>query len=176
MSFAELRAFNAVVQHMSFVKAAKELGRAQPTITSQIAQLEKSYGVELIIRNRGGLKGVTPVGMQLFEITRTLVTLEQDAENLLHDAGTNSRGEIRVAATVPLLAARLLKGFGTSHPNIDCYLQFGNSQQVLSSVVDCKADFGILTGEPGSSECLTIPIAKPESNWPWRKTNTQFRF
>lgn len=162
MSFAELKAFDAVARHGSFVKAAQELGRSQPTLTTQVAQLEKAYKAELIIRNRGKIKGLTPLGEKLRDITRSLVALEQDANNLLRDAGNLNSGEVRIVATAPVMVIRLTKVFNTRHPNVDCHLKFGNSEKVLRSILQCEADFGILGGSVDHDDCIAIPIAKPE--------------
>jgi len=162
MSFAELKAFDAVARYGSFVKAAKELGRSQPTLTTQVAQLEKAYKTELIIRNRGKIRGLTPLGVQLHGITRSLVALEQDATNLLRDAGNLNSGEVRIVATAPVMVIRLTKLFNSRHPNVDCHLTFGNSEKVLQRIINCEADFGILGGAVDHSDCLAVPIAKPE--------------
>lgn len=162
MSFAELKAFDAVARHLSFVRAAAELGRTQPTLTMQVSQLEKSYSAELIIRNRGKIKGLTPLGSRLLETTRTMFTLERDAYDLLRDAGDLSTGEVRLIATSPVILVRLSKTFNQRYPNIMCHLKFGNSEEVLKSVLDCESDLGILGGSANHDDCLAVPVAKPE--------------
>lgn len=162
MSFAELKAFDAVARHLSFVRAADELGRTQPTLTMQVSQLEKAYSAELIIRNRGKIKGLTPLGQRLLETTRTMFTLERDAYDLLRDAGGLTAGEVRVIATSPVMSIRLVKAFNTRHPNVTCHLTFGNSEEVLRSILDCESDLGILGGSVGHDDCLAVPVAKPE--------------
>jgi DNA-binding transcriptional LysR family regulator len=162
MSFAELKAFDAVARHHSFVRAAEELGRTQPTLTMQVSQLEKAYHAELIIRNRGKIKGLTPLGERLLETTRTLFTLERDAYDLLKDAGDLSTGEVRLIGTSPVMIIRLSQAFNRLYPNITCHLKFGNSEEVLKSVLDCESDLGILGGTVNNDDCLAVPVAKPE--------------
>jgi LysR family transcriptional regulator, low CO2-responsive transcriptional regulator len=162
MSFAELKAFDAVARQGSFVKAAKELARTQPTLSVQIASLEKAYCAELIVRSRGKVICLTPLGERLREITRTLFTLEQDAYNLLLDAGNLTVGTVRIMATAPVIAVRLSKALNERFPNVDCRLHFGNSDVVLQSVLKCDADFGILGGDIDHPDCIAVPVAKPE--------------
>ncbi len=162
MSVAELKAFDAVARHGSFVKAAEELGRTQPTLTIQVAHLEKSYDAELIIRNRGKVKGLTPLGESLLDITRTMFALERDAYGLLRDAGGLDSGEVRLIATSPVMIIRLTQAFNKRFPNVACQLKFGNSEEVLKSVLDCESDLGILGGSVDHDDCLAIPVAKPE--------------
>lgn len=162
MSFAELKAFDAVARHLSFVRAADELGRTQPTLTMQVAQLEKAYRSELIIRNRGKIKGLTPLGGRLLETTRTMFALERDAYNLLRDAGDLASGEVRLVATSPIMIIRLSQAFNALYPDVTCHLKFGNSEEVLKSVLNCESDLGILGGAVSHKDCVAIPVAKPE--------------
>lgn len=162
MSFAELKSFDAVARHRSFVRAAEELGRTQPTLTMQVAQLEKSYNAELIIRNRGKIKGLTPLGEQLLATTRTMFTLERDAYDLLRGAGDLASGEVRLIATSPIMIIRLSQTFNARYPGVTCHLKFGNSEEVLKSVLDCESDLGILGGSVAHDDCIAVPVAKPE--------------
>lgn len=162
MSHAELKAFDAVARHLSFVRAAEELGRTQPTLTMQVGKLERSYSAELIIRNRGKIKGLTPLGEKLLEVTRPMFTFERDAYNLLRDAGDLTSGEVRLVATSPVMLVRLSQAFNARHPNITCHLKFGNSEEVLKSVLECESDLGILGGAVNHKDCVAIPVAKPE--------------
>ena len=47
MLAAELKAFHMVARLGSITQAAKKLGLSQPTVTTQIRNLEAQYGVEL---------------------------------------------------------------------------------------------------------------------------------
>jgi DNA-binding transcriptional LysR family regulator len=46
--------------------------------------------------------------------------------------------------------------------DITCHLKFGNSEEVLRSVLACESDMGILGGMVDHKECSAIPVAKPE--------------
>jgi len=50
---AELKAFFMVARLGSITQAAKKLGLSQPTVTTQIRNLESQYGVELFYRGGG---------------------------------------------------------------------------------------------------------------------------
>uniref|UniRef100_UPI0036D280F4 LysR family transcriptional regulator n=1 Tax=Pseudomonas sp. MD330_11 TaxID=3241255 RepID=UPI0036D280F4 len=50
MLSAELKAFFMVARLGSNTQAAKKLGLSQPTVTTQIRNLESQYGVELFYR------------------------------------------------------------------------------------------------------------------------------
>ena len=162
MTFSELKCFDAVARHGSFVKAAEKLGRTQPTVTMQVSQLEKAFGVELVVRGRGKMVGLTRLGESLFSITRHLLALEQDAASLLKGAGAMTRGEIRITSTAPSMAIKIVERFSKRHPLIDVNLHFANSETVLRSVLSCETDIGILGGHADHPDCLAIQIARPE--------------
>lgn len=162
MSFAELKAFDAVARHGGFVKAAEFLRRTQPTITMQIQQLERGYGVELVMRNRGKVVGLTPLGEQLHAITKHLFALERDAFDLLRDVGSMEGGEVRLGAVAPGAAIRVANAFGRQFPSVGITLTFGNSERLLRHVVECEIEVGILGGHSNHPDCLAFPISKPE--------------
>lgn len=56
-----LRAFEAAARHMSFVRAAEELGIHQPTVSRHVADLEHRIGVRLFERSRRAVV-LTPAG------------------------------------------------------------------------------------------------------------------
>ncbi|MEZ0308880.1 MAG: LysR family transcriptional regulator, partial [Ramlibacter sp.] len=50
MRLTQLRSFHAVATSGSFTKAAESLNVSQPTVTTQVGQLEELYKVELFHR------------------------------------------------------------------------------------------------------------------------------
>jgi LysR family transcriptional regulator, low CO2-responsive transcriptional regulator len=79
IGFTHLRTFHAVAEHRGFTAAANALGIGQPTVTTQIKELEERYGVELLLR-RGRRVVLTEVGVALLEITRRLMNLSEEAQ------------------------------------------------------------------------------------------------
>lgn len=71
-----LTAFEAASRHLSFTKAAQELGIAQPAVTRHIANLESWLDAELFKR-KGNIIRLTPVGEALADLaTSSLDRLE----------------------------------------------------------------------------------------------------
>ena len=48
--FTHLRSFHAVAENRGFTAAAEALHISQPTVTTQVKELEERYGVELLVR------------------------------------------------------------------------------------------------------------------------------
>lgn len=162
MSFSELRCFDAVARSGSFSAAADLLLRSQPTVTIQIAQLEKRYGVELFHRRRGQKITITEFGQRLRLITQRLFALENDCEDLLLNEANLKTGSLRIGASAPNLATQFILAFKSLYPDIDVSLTLGNSEQVLSDVHACTVDIGFLGGHGTFSGCDVRLLAQPE--------------
>ena len=99
MLSAELKAFYMVARLGSITQAAKKLGLSQPTVTTQIRNLESQYGVELFYRG-GRRLTVSDEGARLLPMVKTLLQQEADIEFFLRNSG-QVQGALRIAATAP---------------------------------------------------------------------------
>jgi len=61
----QLRSFLAVARCLSFSKAARHIGMTQPTISYQVATLERSLGLKLFARNTLAVR-LTPTGLYFY--------------------------------------------------------------------------------------------------------------
>jgi DNA-binding transcriptional LysR family regulator len=77
MSTARYRAFIAVAQQGSLSAAARALGLSQPTISSQIATLERQSQIELFHR-QGYRMTLTGAGHRLMTLAQKLLVLEAE--------------------------------------------------------------------------------------------------
>ncbi len=143
MSYTQLRAFHAVLEFEGFTAAADVLNVSQSTITMQVRELENRFNVELFYRQ--GRKVVpTGSGLQLYEITTKLVQAHADSLEFLKSNELLETGLLRIAAVGPFHAADMASAFKTRYPGVDIQLSFGNSMQVLASVLDRNADIAVL--------------------------------
>lgn len=143
MNHSQLRAFHAVALEGSFTKAAAVLGVSQPTLSGHVKSLEEGYGVTLF--NRGSREVVmTDFGQSLFEITQRYFASEAEAQRLLSKAIGLIRGKLRVGADSPFAAVPLMAVFKRRFPKVDIHLDFGNSAEVLDSLLGNRTDVGIL--------------------------------
>jgi DNA-binding transcriptional LysR family regulator len=106
---AELKAFYMVARLGSITLAAKKLGLSQPTVTTQIRNLESQYSVELFYRG-GRRLSVSDEGARLLPMVKTLLQQEADIEFFLRNSG-QVQGTLRIAATAPYYILDLVKTF-----------------------------------------------------------------
>lgn len=143
IGFTHLRTFHAVAEHRGFTAAARALGIGQPTVTTQIKELEERYGVELLLR-RGRSVELSVAGSALVEITRRMMSLRDEAHELLSSQGELRSGDLRLAAVGPFHATEIIAAFKRAYPAIDISVLLGNSDQTLANLTEMKADVAIL--------------------------------
>lgn len=138
MQSAELKAFYMVARLGSITQAAKKLGLSQPTITTQVRNLESQYNVELFYRG-GRRLTLTDAGVELLPMVKKLMQEEAGIEFFLRNCG-QAQGVLRIAATAPYYMLDLIKHFHQQYPQIEVSLEIGNSQQVIEALEDYRVD------------------------------------
>ncbi|MCY1347968.1 HTH-type transcriptional activator CmpR [compost metagenome] len=138
MLSAELKAFYMVAKLGSITQAAKKLGLSQPTVTTQVRNLESQYAVELFYRG-GRRLTLSDEGARLLPMAQALLQQEADIEFFLRNCG-QMQGSLRIGATSPYYVLGLIKQFRECHPQIEVSVEIGNSQQVLDALYECRVD------------------------------------
>ncbi|MDA7417703.1 LysR substrate-binding domain-containing protein [Xenophilus arseniciresistens] len=159
MRLTQLRSFHAVATSGSFTAAARSLHVSQPTITTQVGQLETLYGVELF--HRMGRRAVpTEMGERLLGLSRQMFDLEAEAVQLLRESGELRTGHLRVAAVGPSHVTRMLVSFNQCYPGIKVSVSTGNSQEVLARLANYSADVGVLAQVAQDSRFVSVPYSE----------------
>lgn len=112
-----LQVFLKVAQHLSYTKAAKELGVSQPAITKHIQELESQYKVQLFAKQNGKIT-ITHCGNIFREYASGIVDKYQElSRNMNLLSGANIKG-IRIGVCsvlggfiMPALLADFLRKF-----------------------------------------------------------------
>lgn len=121
MTIQKFEVFNKVVQLKSITKAGTELNVTQSTISHAIKSLEDELGLNLLLRNRSGVK-LTREGEKIYQHTLNVMNaydnLNQEA-SALRGAET---GEIKIgtfASVTIYWLPLIIKQYKAKHPNIE---------------------------------------------------------
>jgi molybdate transport repressor ModE-like protein len=124
--------FRAVARQRSFSRAARDLALSQPSVSNQVAQLEREIGTRLLERRPGGLR-LTREGEILLEHADAIAERFQLADAQLAAAAEGQRTRLRIGALptalagfVPAAIARLR----LQHPDIKVTFDEGTSEQL----------------------------------------------
>lgn len=158
MRLTQLRSFHAVASTGSFTAAAQSLHVSQPTVTTQVGQLEDLYKVELFHRT-GRRVLPTEMGQRLLHLSRQIFSLEAEALQLLRESGELRTGHLRVAAVGPAQVTAMLAAFHQRYPDIHVSVSTGNSQDVLDRLADYSADVGVLAQVAHDRRFVSVPYS-----------------
>jgi LysR family hca operon transcriptional activator len=101
-----LRYFVAVAEELNFTRAATRLRTAQPSLSQQIRQLEKSVGARLLDRSRQHV-ALTNAGRIFLQQAKDILARVEHAGRLAKQAADGRAGELSVG-TFPSADVRIL--------------------------------------------------------------------
>lgn len=151
-----IRAFDAVARHLSFTRAAAELGMTQAAVSYQIRVLEDRLG-PLFRRSRPHI-ALTPLGRRLAPDTREALALLARA----YAQARAATAEVLSITVLPTFAAQWLASnigaFQLAHPDIAVRL---DSTQALEDLSAGSFDLAIRSGRgdwPGLEMHRLMPV------------------
>ncbi len=146
MELRTLRYFLAVAREENMTEAANVLHVTQPTLSRQIADLERELGVTLFDRtNRSCV--LTGEGMRLRQRAEEIISLVEQTESELADQEGALSGTIRIGAGETQAMRHVLRIFAelhSDHPGVTIELYTGNADAVEERLERGLLDFGLL--------------------------------
>jgi aminoethylphosphonate catabolism LysR family transcriptional regulator len=159
LNFKRLRCFHTVAIEGSFTQAAHALGVGQPSITTHVKALEDDYGIELFARHGHNIE-LTDLGRSLLAITHRIFSLEEEAVGALTEASGLHTGHLKIGAIGPSQVTDMILAFGRKYPDVELSVALGNSQDVLSRILNFQDDVGILPLESEEGRLHTVPFGE----------------
>ncbi len=146
MELRTLRYFLAVAREENMTEAANVLHVTQPTLSRQIADLERELGVTLFERtNRSCV--LTGDGIRLRQRAEEIISLVEQTESELADADGALTGTIRIGAgetQAMRFVLQVFAGLRRDHPGVQIELYTGNADAVEERLERGLLDFGLL--------------------------------
>jgi DNA-binding transcriptional LysR family regulator len=158
LQLAELTAFVAVAEHLSFTRAAAQAGIALPTMSQTIRSLEERLGVRLFNRTTRSV-ALTEAGERLLGEIQPIVTgIDQALEsvNLFRDKPI---GTLRLAVSRPTATRRLaplIQPFLAEYPAIRLEVVVDDS---VRDLVSGRFDAGIHVGQRVQRDMTALRLA-----------------
>lgn len=159
MNYTQIRSFNAVTKHRSFTKAAKILNVSQSAISEQVKSVESRFKIKLFIRNGSGIS-LTDYGKKLYDITRDIDDIHEQALNLLKSSNKLTSGTLNIGTVAPIHLMPILSKFSKKFPKINCNIVFGNSVQIKEKLLRKEIDIGILADINDQSQIYSKPLVR----------------
>jgi DNA-binding transcriptional LysR family regulator len=171
-----LATFRAVLREGSFLRAARALRVAQPTVTLHIQEIERELGLSLFDR-RGRRGPTTPAGAlgRRTELTAAGTHFAERALSILDAVETLRRsmeelrdgksGWIRIGAIEPAASehvAPLLGRLRRERPGLRVRLDVTGTQGVSRAVADGELDLGLCSAPPAELSLEFEPLFSEE--------------
>lgn len=159
ITLRQLEYFLALAELENFGRAADACYVTQPALSAQVAQLEKTLGVQLIERGRKAT--LTPAGAEVAERARQILA----EVRAMHDGAAGFKsplvGRIRlgVEATIsPYLIPRILPWLRDHYPRLDLALREGGGRELGAALAAGDLDLLLvaLSGDGGAVEELEV--------------------
>jgi DNA-binding transcriptional LysR family regulator len=139
-----LRNFIKLVKYKSFTALAQDLPISQSTLSNQISQLEKDFGVTLIERTTKKFE-VTEAGQVVLQYAVRMVdALDQCVKDVEKYKKIKEKEEIVISAsTIPgsHVLPRFIADFRTTHSNVSFKVLINNSRTSIENLRKDLADF-----------------------------------
>ena len=140
----------AVADTGGFHRAAERCRVAQPSLSMQVAQLERALGVRLFERGPGGVV-VTAAGAELLERARVLLTSANDLAQAAQRFGDPMAGTLRIGV-IPTVAPYLLPAVApalrAAHPRLDLRWVEQKTESLMAELTAGRLDAAMLAGIP----------------------------
>ncbi|WP_371379391.1 LysR family transcriptional regulator [Sporomusa aerivorans] len=160
MDIRQFRYFITVAETQNFTAAAKILFITQPTLSQQIAELERKIGVKLLIRDRHSVQ-LTPAGAALLTEAKGIVAKVDEAVRVVCQINAGVVGTITIGflgAAERRFLPQLMAEFRKRYPEIDIDLQYFSSFTELDkAIVQGTVDIAITL--------KTVAERLPALNW-----------
>jgi DNA-binding transcriptional LysR family regulator len=146
LSPVALRSLREVLTTGSFAEAAANLGYTPSAVSQQMTSLERSLRITLFERHPHCVKPTPAAHLLAASVDRLLTELER-IEREMQALAAGERGAIRVGA-FPTAGSRIvpdaLARFVAEHPCADVYLEEGEPDQLVPSLVAGALDLAIV--------------------------------
>src|SRR4029453_18658220 len=139
--------FAKVVEHGSFIAAAKVLRLPKTTVSRKVQELETRLGAQLLHRTTRKL-GLTEAGNVYFEHTQRIARELDEAESAVGQLQGGPRGWLRITAPYSLAVSRITPLFGefqARYPEVRVEMVLTNDPLDL---IDKELDLALRIGQP----------------------------
>lgn len=156
----KLECLLALAKERHFGRAAEACGVTQPTMSTNLKQLEEILGVMLVERG-SRFVGFTPEGERALDWARRIVGDSRAMRQDVKAVKASLSGELRIAAipTALGMVSLLTTPFRARHPEVRFRILSCTSAEVLGLLENLEVDVGLTyVGNEPVGKVLTIPL------------------
>lgn len=160
----QLKIFHTVARSGSFSRAAGELHISQPSVSIQVSDLERQFGVELF-EQVGKSARLTEAGRILYDYAARILTLIDETNRAIDEVKGLRRGRLVLGATPTpgtYLLPALLGKFKEQYPRLEIVLRITGQREIQEMVLRHALDIGVVGWKITLPDLEAVPIATDE--------------
>lgn len=164
MDIRQLAIFVSIANHGTFTAAGRALYISQPTVSVQMAALERELGVALFERQSRGIV-LTPAGRILKRYAEDILMLKDQAIAAMGRCKHDVSGRLRVvASTVPAdyILPGVISRFLQAYPGVFVELSRADSATVWDAVRNYEAEIGVAGSARDDPSLEHVAVARDE--------------
>jgi DNA-binding transcriptional LysR family regulator len=149
MELRQLEYFVHVSELRNFTRAAQDLNVAQPSVSTQIQQLERELGQPLLDRSQR-VVALTAAGEAALPHARAALAAAHNVARAVDETARLVRGTVRIGTVMSpnVGIPKLLKRFNAQHPAVEIILRTAASDALIDAVRTGKLDLAVVAIGP----------------------------
>jgi len=151
---------------LSISAVARSLHTSQPGISKQVKLLEDELGLQIFLRTRNRLTGVTAAGEQVIACASRALDELANIRTVSQEHKRPAGGAITIAVShthARYVIADAMKRFAATHTKVRISLRYGDPGQLPELVHSGEADLAVSTGSTqGFKDLIAVPYRRFE--------------
>lgn len=166
MDYKQLEAFEALLKHGSYSKAAKAIYISQPAMTVRIQSLEKFLDISLFKRN-GHNCTLTVAGTVFSNYVRDIFNLHKESLQAINELKGLTSGSLRIGASSfsTYVIHSMIKNFKESFPGVHLSFYITNTTSAIQDLIDNKIELAIIASSYDANQFKAIVIGYDTLIW-----------
>lgn len=164
VNMKQLSYFVTLAEYGSISSAAKALNMAQPSLSENLAKLEKHFEATLVIRSPRGVQ-FTEAGMMLAQRGRELLGIMGNLAGEVRGLSGEPRGPVSVGLPLSLsslVSVPLVETASLEFPKIRLHVAEAMSSKLMNWLDEDRIDFAYIYEAADTARYMRVPFLKEE--------------
>jgi len=160
-SLRQLRYFVVTAEVLSFTAASKILSISQPSISTAVAELEASFGVQLFIRHHASGLSMTQAGREMLGKTRDLLKNAEELQVTARGMDIGMSGSIALGcltSLAPPLLPGIISRFTAEHAGIAFRTLEAHQEDLFTGLHDGSLDLALTYSIDLTADIEFLPL------------------
>jgi DNA-binding transcriptional LysR family regulator len=147
LTFRQLEYFVTVADAGTMSRAAAQHHISQSAISLAISDLERSLGVQLVLRRKARGIALTEAARQVLPEIRHLLSHAGEVQSTARSLGQSVSGDLLVGcfpSLTPFLLPKILRRFSREHPSVAVQLFEGSVADMLGRLLDGTCEVALM--------------------------------